>query len=196
MCGTRLAENAEPKKVAKIAILAPSRNFVGLYLRNQGTYRQAEKLLSSNMSYRCPHNMVNIGPLKAEICWRVWSTELISTGFAFWQRYCRAVKQCQPNFAALNRGHHLCSAGRPRWPLAHISSLFLVSSFLFLFGSVRQIKLATRQLFGARYYTPLYRIVSLPHHTRHTVVRDSVVRTTIDDSLWKGQNLKLTPRHP
>ena len=29
----------------------------------------------------------------------------------------------QPNFAALNRGRHLCSAGRPsRWALAHISS--------------------------------------------------------------------------
>ena len=27
----------------------------------------------------------------------------------------------QPNFAALNRGRHLCSAGRPsRWALAHI----------------------------------------------------------------------------
>ena len=31
----------------------------------------------------------------------------------------------QPNFAALNRGRHLCSAGRPsRWALAHISSLY------------------------------------------------------------------------
>jgi len=30
---------------------------------------------------------------------------------------------CQPNFAALNRGHHLYSAWRPsRWALAHISS--------------------------------------------------------------------------
>ena len=29
----------------------------------------------------------------------------------------------QPNFAALNRGRHLCSAGQPsRWALAHISS--------------------------------------------------------------------------
>jgi len=28
----------------------------------------------------------------------------------------------QPNYAALNRGRHLCSAGRPsRWALAHIS---------------------------------------------------------------------------
>jgi len=34
----------------------------------------------------------------------------------------------QPNFAALNRGRHLCSAGRPsRWALAHISSfLFFI----------------------------------------------------------------------
>jgi len=41
----------------------------------------------------------------------------------------------QPNFAALNRGRHLCSAGRPsRWALAHISSFFLVfRSLLLLF---------------------------------------------------------------
>ena len=32
----------------------------------------------------------------------------------------------QPNFAALNRRRHLCSAGRlSRWALAHISSLWL-----------------------------------------------------------------------
>ena len=32
----------------------------------------------------------------------------------------------QPNFAALNRGRHLYSAGRPsRWSLAHISSLLI-----------------------------------------------------------------------
>jgi len=45
-----------------------------------------------------------------------------STGFASWQRYCTASSSgCQPNFAALNRGRHLCSAGRPSgWALAHI----------------------------------------------------------------------------
>ena len=33
----------------------------------------------------------------------------------------------QPNFAALNRGRHLYSAGRPsRWALAHVSSYFTV----------------------------------------------------------------------
>ena len=51
MCGMRLAENAGPKKVDKNRHLAQSHNFVGMYLRNQGTYRQSEKnLLSSNIS--------------------------------------------------------------------------------------------------------------------------------------------------
>jgi len=38
-------------------------------------------LLSSNMSSTCPHNMVNFGPLAAEICWRVWSTPANFDGF-------------------------------------------------------------------------------------------------------------------
>ena len=44
------------------------------------------------------------------------------------QRYCTACSSGrQPNFAALNRGRHLCSAGRPsRWTLA----LILVVVFL------------------------------------------------------------------
>ena len=34
---------------------------------------------------------------------------------------------CQPNFAALHRGHHLYSIGRPsRWALAHITSCCLM----------------------------------------------------------------------
>ena len=37
----------------------------------------------------------------------------------------------QPNFAALNRGRHLYSAGRPSgWTLAHISSLHSIFVFL------------------------------------------------------------------
>jgi len=70
-------------------------------------YRQSENnLLSSNISSRCPHNMVNFGPLAADI-----------------------VRQ--PNFAALNREHHLYSAGRPsRWASAHILVLFVFCLFL------------------------------------------------------------------
>jgi len=56
----------------------------------------------------------------------------ISTGFASWQRYCTASSSgCQPNFAALNRGRHVYSAGRPsRWALAHISSIYFLLSII------------------------------------------------------------------
>jgi len=72
----------DAKKSPKIAIWAPSHNFVELYLRNQGTYRQSEKnLLSSNKSATCPHNMVNFGPLAADIVSLVWSINANFNGF-------------------------------------------------------------------------------------------------------------------
>jgi len=75
MCCTRLAGNAGPKNRQKVAIWAPSYNFVGRYLRNEGMYRQSEKnLLSSNTFSTCPHNTVNFGSLAAENRWRVWGT--------------------------------------------------------------------------------------------------------------------------
>jgi len=40
-----------------------------------------------------PHNMVNFGPLAAEIDPVVWGTLRISTGFASWQCYCTALQQ-------------------------------------------------------------------------------------------------------
>ena len=47
----------------------------------------------------------------------------------------QSTSERQPNIAALNRGRHLCSAGRPsRWALAHISSLLLFSPHLPLHG--------------------------------------------------------------
>ena len=49
-----------------------------------------KNLLNINVSPTCPHNMVNFGPLAAEIVSLVWGTQQISTGFASWQRYCTA----------------------------------------------------------------------------------------------------------
>jgi len=49
-------------------------------------------MLSSNISSTCLHNMVNFGPLAAEIALLVWVTPAISTGFACWQRYCTALQ--------------------------------------------------------------------------------------------------------
>jgi len=73
--------------------------------------------------------MVDFGLLAAEVGPVVWGTLQISTGFACWQRYCTALYSSgrQPNFATLNRGRYLYSAGRPsRWALAHILVLVIL----------------------------------------------------------------------
>jgi len=40
-----------------------------------------KKILSSNMSSRYSHNMMNIGSLTAEIDWRVWGTPSYFSGY-------------------------------------------------------------------------------------------------------------------
>jgi len=137
-----------------------------------------KKLLKSNILPTRPHNMVNFGPLAAEICSLVWGTPANFNGFhvlaslllqrrsteANQTAWCLAVSwagtlhfrrllpcnrilpgtkftlrpslalsyigsvtarhsssRCQPNFAALSRGHHLHLTERPsHWALAHI----------------------------------------------------------------------------
>ena len=80
--------------------------------------------LNSNTSSICPHNMVNYGPLAAAIGSGVWGTSANFNGFRVLAALLHGTRGGrQPNFAALNRGRHLCSAGRPsRWALVHISS--------------------------------------------------------------------------
>jgi len=92
MCCTRLAGNTGRKNNAKIAIWAPSHNFVGLNLCNYGIYRQLEaNLLSSNMSSTYPHNMANFGPLAAEIGLGVWGTPANFNGFLVFASLLRAT---------------------------------------------------------------------------------------------------------
>ena len=104
----------------KISICAPSHNFVGLYLRKFATKARSDnrkKLLSSNIFPTCRYNMVNFGPLAAEIISLVWGTPANFNGF----RVLAALLHSQT--VALNRGRHLYLAGRPaRWAWAHISS--------------------------------------------------------------------------
>ena len=131
MCCTRLAGNAGPKKIAKNSPSWHHRTtLLDCIFATKALIDNRKKLLNSNVSPTCPYNMVNLGPLTADIGWRVWGTQKISTGFASWLRYCTDVfNGGQPNFAALNRGRHLYSAGRPsRWALAHILVLFFLSS--------------------------------------------------------------------
>jgi len=69
---------------AKIAIWAPSHNFVGL--RHVST--TGKKLVKEQyLLHKCPHNMANFGPLAAEMLPGFGAPQQISTGFASWQRY-------------------------------------------------------------------------------------------------------------
>jgi len=79
--------------------------------------------------------MVKFGLLAAEIVSLVWGTPAAFNGFrvlAALLHGSQVVSVSQT--AALNRGHHLCSAGRPsRWALAHILVLdLLLSHSMFL----------------------------------------------------------------
>jgi len=125
----------DPKKLPKIAIWSPSHNFVGLYLRNEDMYRQSEKnLLSSNISSICPHNMVNFGPLAAEIVSLVWGTPGNFIGFRVLAALLHGTLVVGiSQTAALNRGRHLYSARRPsRWQWPTFLVVFVLCCCTFL----------------------------------------------------------------
>ena len=111
----------------KIAICAPSHNFVGLLssqLRHASTI--GKKLLSSDISSTCRYNMVNVGmvgSLAVEIISLVWGTPANFNGLRVLAALLHGTLLVGVSqTAALNRGRHLYSAGRPsRWALAHIS---------------------------------------------------------------------------
>ena len=64
----------------KFPVCAPSHcRAISLQLRHVSTI--AKKLLNSNISFTCPHNMVNFGPLAVEIDWRVLGTPANFNGF-------------------------------------------------------------------------------------------------------------------
>jgi len=124
MCCSRLAENTGHKK-------SPFWNHRTtlsgcIFAAEACINNQKKNLLNTDTSSTCPHNMVNFCLLTAEICWRVWGTHTNFNGFRVSAALLHGsvlVGRCgrQPNIAALNRGRHLYSAGRPsRWALALI----------------------------------------------------------------------------
>jgi len=104
------------QKIAKsrhLDTIAPLRRAISLQLRHVSTI--GKKLLSSNTS-TC-HNMVNWDPLAS--LGHPCKFQRVSRLGSVTARHSNIVRQ--PNTAALNRGLHLYSAGRPsRWALAHI----------------------------------------------------------------------------
>ena len=129
MCCMRLAANAGPKKVAKnrhLGTIPQLCRAISSQLRHISTI--GKKLLSSNISTTCPHNIVNFGPLAAEILSLVLGTPGNFNGFRVFAALLHGTLVVGVSqTAALNRGRHLYSAGRPsRWALAHISSCDIV----------------------------------------------------------------------
>jgi len=83
MCCTRLAENTGPKKSPKIhhlGTIAQLCRAMSSQLTHVSTIGKKSSL-NSNVSPTCSHNMVNFGPLAAEICWHVWGTPTNLNGF-------------------------------------------------------------------------------------------------------------------
>jgi len=76
MCCAWLAGNAGPKN-------SPSRHhrttLLGYIFTIKVHIDNWKKLVKQQPT--CPHNMVNLGLLAAEICWRVWGTPANFNGF-------------------------------------------------------------------------------------------------------------------
>ena len=133
MCCLGLAANSGRKKVAKnrhLGTIAQLRRAISSQLRHVSTI--GKNLLSSNISSRCPHNMVNFGPVVAEILSLVWGTPANFNGFRVLAALLHGTLVVGVSqTAAFNRGRHLYSAGRPSgWALAHIFCSFLLLFFL------------------------------------------------------------------
>jgi len=106
MCWTRLAENGRKKspKIRRLRTVAQLCRAV--YLRNYACIDNRKKnLLNSNISSTCSHNMVNFGPLAAEIGLPVWSRPYPSNfnGFRFVTAP-TSVNGGHPNFARCRMG--------------------------------------------------------------------------------------------
>jgi len=116
-CCTRLAENTGCKNDAKtchLGTIAQLCRAISSQVRHVST---GKNLLHSNSSPK----MVNFGPLAAEIVSLVWGTPANFNGFCVLAALLHGTPAVGvTNFAVLNRGCHLYSAGRPaRWASAH-----------------------------------------------------------------------------
>jgi len=84
MCSTWLAENTGRKNDAKNRHLgtSPTTFLSGYIFTTKACINNREKsFLSSNISFTCVYNMVNFGPLAADIVSVVWGIPATFNGF-------------------------------------------------------------------------------------------------------------------
>jgi len=111
--------------------MAPPPNVLIIYWSTSVPKLVLLSKMHNRFEYKPPHYMANSA---AEIVSLVWGTPANVNGFRVLAALLHdtlvvGVSQT----AALNRGSHLYSAGRPsRWALAHISSCLCCSTFLII----------------------------------------------------------------
>jgi len=144
MCCTRLAGNAEPNKSPKIPRL---RSIAQLCRALSSQVRHVSTIGRKHVKQQClptyPHNMVNFGPLAAEICWRLWGTPANFNGFRILallhDTLVVGVSQtlpCWTEGATCIRQEGQLS----RWALAHILVLVSVNEWKLYFSSLIFLK--------------------------------------------------------
>jgi len=132
---TRLAENTECKKSPKIRHLGTTAQLcraISSHLRHLSTIGKTHSLAIS------PSHVLTISWTRLRSVPEFGAPWQIATGLSSWLGSVTAWHSSsgrQPNFAALNRGHHLYSAGRPsRWALAHILVVYYFPDFWLKFN--------------------------------------------------------------
>jgi len=118
-----LAQNTGSKKVDKnrhLDTIAQLCRAISSQLRHILTIRK--KLVKQQYVLQTSPQYGELRPLVAEIDLPVWGTPANFNGFRVLAALLHGSKVVGiSQTAALNRGRHLCSAGRPsRWALAHI----------------------------------------------------------------------------
>jgi len=81
-CCTRLAANTGRKKIAKNSSSAHHRTtLLGYIFATKARINNRKNLLNRHLPPICPYNVVNLGPLAAEIVLLVWGTPANFNGF-------------------------------------------------------------------------------------------------------------------
>ena len=111
------------KSRQKFAIWAPLHDFVGYIFATMARIDNRKKKLVKQQWVL--HMSPQYGELQPTSGWDRFTSLGHPSRFQRPSHLGSVTAQRQPNFAVLNRRHHLCSAGRPsRWALAHISSCY------------------------------------------------------------------------
>ena len=124
MCCSRLAANTRHKKSRQKPPSGHHCTTLSGYIFATTAHidNRKKNFLSSNISSTSPHNMVKFGPLATEIFSLDWGTPGNFNGFRVLAALLHGTLVVGVSqTAALNRGRHLYSTGRPsRWALTHI----------------------------------------------------------------------------